>query len=239
MNFDITGMQNPIFQIIGNQNNDNGQGNMIDTQVMNQNMNTGQNNMMMDTAMMNYNINIGQGNMMNTFNMMTQINVNNQMPPINFETNQKNQSEQMVIWIDGKIENIENRIYINRLNKILQLKSFSSIEQGLNEFLKIRLKKVILILSHKMFIDFIPKFELEKNKICFCLNIIVFTQANKKSLVAEISNKNKDISSGYIFEKANIFDDISQIIDFIKRQKEEKNENMKIFEISDIKKNFF
>ena len=80
--------------------------------------------------MMNYNRHIGHGNLMNTFNMMTQINVNNQMPPINFETNQKNQSEQMVIWIDRKIDNNENKSYINRLNKIVQVKSFSSIEQG-------------------------------------------------------------------------------------------------------------
>ena len=236
MNFEETGLQNPIFQIIGNQKNDNGQMNMMDTQVINQNMNTDQNNMMMNAPMMNYNIHIGPGNMMNTFNMVTQINMNNQIPPINIGMREMNQQEQMVIWIDRKVDNNENKNYINRLNKISQLKGFSSIEQGLNEILNIKFKKVILILSHKMFNEFIPKFEIEKNKICCCLNIIVFTQANKKSLVTEISNKNKDISSGYIFDKTNIFDDVSQIIDFIKRQREGKNENMKIFEISDIKK---
>ena len=36
----------------------------------------------------------------------------------------------MVIWIDRKIDNNENKSYINRLNKIVQVKSFSSIEQG-------------------------------------------------------------------------------------------------------------
>ena len=64
----------------------------------------------------------------------------------------------------------------------------------------------------------------------------MFSQVNKKSWVTEICNNNKDISSGYVFNKTNIFDDISQIIDFIKRQREGKNENMKIFKISDIKK---
>ena len=59
-----------------------------------------------------------------------------------------------------------------------------------------------------MFNDFIPKFEIEKNKICCCSNIIVFTQANKKSFVTEICYKNKDISSGYIFDKTKIFDNI-------------------------------
>ena len=33
------------------------------------------------------------------------------------------------------------------------------------------------------------EFEIEKNKICCCSNIIVFTQANKKSLVTEICYK--------------------------------------------------
>jgi len=232
MNYEETGLQNPIFQIMANHNNDNEQGNM-----MNQNMNMDQNNMMMNAPTMNYNMFMGQGNIMNACNVVTQINVNNQIPPMNFGMEQMNQlSEQMVIWIDRKIDNSENKNYINRLNKISQLKSFSSIEQGFNEILNIRFKKVILILSHKMFKDFIPKFEIEKNKIFCCLNIIIFTQTNKKSLVTEICNKNKDISSGYIFDKANIFDDISQIIDFIQRQGEGKNENMKIFEINNIKK---
>ena len=43
--------------------------------------------------MMNYNRHIGHGNLMNTFNMMTQINVNNQIPPINSGERQINQSE--------------------------------------------------------------------------------------------------------------------------------------------------
>jgi hypothetical protein len=185
MSFEETGMQNPIFKIIENQNNDNGQVNMMDAQVINQNMNTGQNNMMMNAPTVNYNIHIGPGN------IVTQINMNDQIPRINNGMRQMNQTEQMVIWIDRKIDNNENKNYINRLNKISQLKGFNSIEQGLNEILNIKFKKVILILSHKMFIDFIPKFEIEKTKICCCLNIIVFTQANKKSLVTEICNKIK------------------------------------------------
>ena len=64
----------------------------------------------------------------------------------------------------------------------------------------------------------------------------MFSQVNKKSLVTEICNNNKDISSGYVFNKTNIFDDISQIIDFIKRQREGKNENMKIFQNKRYKK---
>ena len=64
----------------------------------------------------------------------------------------------------------------------------------------------------------------------------MFSQENKKSLVTEICNNNKDISSGYVFNKTNIFDDISQIIDFIKRQREGKNENMKFFQNKRYKK---
>ena len=64
----------------------------------------------------------------------------------------------------------------------------------------------------------------------------MFSQVNKKSLVTEICNNNKDISSGYVFNKTNIFDDISQIIDFIKSQREGKNENMKFFQNKRYKK---
>ena len=41
------------------------------------------------------------------------------------------------------------------------------------------------------------EFEIEKNKICCCSNIIVFTQANKKSLVTEICYKSKEISEDF------------------------------------------
>ena len=39
------------------------------------------------------------------------------------------------------------------------------------------------MLSSKMFEDFIPLFEKEKNKISCSLNIIVFTKKDKKLLI--------------------------------------------------------
>ena len=115
----------------------------------------------------------------------------------------------------------------------LTIKEFNSIQLGLEEIKKIQFERVILMLSKNMFKDFIQLFEKEKNKICCSLNVIVFTNKNKKLLVEEICNNNKEISSGYIFYKTNIFCKIKQVTDFINKEKEKQTMRFEHFEIVD------
>ena len=140
-------------------------------------------------------------------------------------TLQKSQKEDSLkfIWIDYNIDSKENIYYKNELKQNFTLIECKSIEQGLNQINEIKFERVILMLSQKMFNDFLPEFEKEKTKICCSLNIIVFSRRDKKRLVEEICNNNKDISSGYIFDKENIFNKFSQIKDFIQGEVKGKN----------------
>ena len=138
---------------------------------------------------------------------------------------QKSQKEDSLkfIWIDYNIDSKENINYKNELKQNFTLIECKSIEEGLNQINGIKFERVILMLSQKMFNDFLPEFEKEKTKICCSLNIIVFSRRDKKRLVEEICNNNKDISSGYIFDKENIFNKFSQIKDFIQGEIKGKN----------------
>ena len=123
-----------------------------------------------------------------------------------------------LIWIDYEVNNPENTIYQNKLRNILSFKSFKLINEGMEEIKKINFKRIMIMLSKRMFEEFITLFEREKKNICCSLNILVFT--NKKSEVEEICKNNRKILSGYLFNyKEYIFDDFNKVIEFIKKEK--------------------
>ena len=132
-----------------------------------------------------------------------------------------------LIWIDYNINNYENNKYKEQLKDIILIKGFKTIEDGLDEIKKIKFKKVFLILSKRMFSDFIIIFEKEKTKICCCLNVIIFTQKSKRAQIEKICNNNEKISSGYLFNKTNIFDNIEDIKEFIINTKNENKKHKK------------
>ena len=140
--------------------------------------------------------------------------------------NQIKNSDLKMIWIDYNIDNKENKEYSRLLNEDVSLIKCKTIEQGLNEIKKIKFERVILMLSKTTFDNFITSFEHEKNNICCSLNIIIFTQKIRKSLIEEICDNNKEISAGYIFDKVNIFDNFLQILNFIKKEKSEKKKGI-------------
>ena len=133
-----------------------------------------------------------------------------------------------LIWIDYNINNYENNKYKEQLKDIILIKGFKTIEDGLDEIKKIKFKKVFLILSKRMFSDFIIIFEKEKTKICCCLNVIIFTQKSKRAQIEKICNNNEKISSGYLFNKTNIFDNIEDIKEFIINTKNENKKHKKL-----------
>ena len=155
--------------------------------------------------------------------------------------NQDKTKDLKMIWIDYNIDNKENKEYSRLLKENVTLIKCKTIDQGLNEIKKIKFERVILMLSKTTFDNFITSFEHEKNEICCSLNIIIFTQKIRKSLIEEVCNNNKEISAGYIFDKVNIFDNFLQILDFIRK---EKNEKKKVFSphfeiINDFNKKYY
>ena len=117
----------------------------------------GSNNTINNSNNTNINNNTNTNNNSNTNNI--QINSNNNL------SNNNNEKKPIIIWIDYSIENKENSAYIEQLQNLGSFKGFNSIQSGINEILKIKFKRLILILSKRMFSDFIVLFEKEKNKI--------------------------------------------------------------------------
>ena len=145
------------------------------------------------------------------------INTNNSITSNNTNStkNTENNVDPDLIWIDYNINNEENTLYQQQLNKILSFKGFTTIIDGINEIKKIKFKKVMLMLTSRIFYDFIPLFETEKNQIFCCLNVIVFTKTEKIQEIEKFCEER--ISSGYLFDTTNIFDDFEKIKDFIKK----------------------
>ena len=79
-----------------------------------------------------------------------------------------------------------------------------------------------------MFSDFIIIFEKEKTKICCCLKLLFFKQISKRAQIEKICNNNEKISSGYLFNKTNIFDNIEDIKEFIINTKNENKKHKKL-----------
>ena len=130
----------------------------------------------------------------------------NNLNGLNPNENVEKYIEPKLIWIDKNVNEGENIFNQERLGKIISpIKVFNSLEDGLKEIKKIKLKKIILILTARMFDDFIKIFEEEKKNIFCCLNIIIFTREERIPKIEEICNKSKIISSGYLFNKTNIF----------------------------------
>ena len=112
-----------------------------------------------------------------------------------------------LFWIDKSVNKGENEKYQKELNdtKSYNLKVFESIEEGIKEKKKLSFEKIILIIRGIMFQDFLLSFKEEKKKISCSLDIIIFTSKKHKNLVEEICSNNKDISSGFLFNKKKIF----------------------------------
>ena len=158
----------------------------------------------------------------------------NNLNGLNPNENVEKYIEPKLIWIDKNVNEGENIFNQERLGKIISpIKVFNSLEDGLKEIKKIKLKKIILILTARMFDDFIKIFEEEKKNIFCCLNIIIFTREERIPKIEEICNKSKIISSGYLFNKTNIFFDIVKILDFIKKENEKRKTYTEQFETID------
>ena len=163
------------------------------------------------------------------------LNENNNIINISENNSSKNQDKKLpkLIWIDYNINGKENLKYKNDLKELVFLIECNLMEQGLEEIKKIKFERVILMLTKTMFINFINLFEKEKKEICCSLNIIVFTKKSSRLEVEEICKNNEQISSGYIFDKINIFHNIKQIKNFINQETKEKLYFSTHFEIID------
>ena len=83
-----------------------------------------------------------------------------------------------VIWIDANINSIENKLYFEELIKINKLKvtAFDNVEKAINEIKSIQFKETKVIVSGRLFNDFVNQLYENLSEINVIPKIIIFTR---------------------------------------------------------------
>ena len=110
-----------------------------------------------------------------------------------------------VIWIDKSIYNEENMDYSNQLKdeiKYLKINLYDNTDRAINYLKSIKYEKVIIIVSGRLYSEFVKAFKENINDMFLVPKIIVFT-SNKKKFIEKneeyLNNDNKFYTLGGIF----------------------------------------
>ena len=88
----------------------------------------------------------------------------------------------LLVWIDENVNNKENKKYQNYIKKELKynILTFKSVNEAIDELLKLEFNKIYIISSGKSYIKYIELFKENLNKFMICPQTIIFTR-NKKT----------------------------------------------------------
>ena len=142
------------------------------------------------------------------------------------EANKYN-NETIYVWIDPDINNKQNKKYYDYLKnaKNIDLKKYDKIDECFNDIIKtkdIKYKEIIIIISGKLFYDFIRRFRDYIKNVHFSPTIIIFT--NKKELLISQLKMNDMYYNNDLFDPRLIFTNVSDILDFINNKIIEEND---------------
>ena len=96
-----------------------------------------------------------------------------------------------IIWIDTNIENEENTMYLKELELFgnFRINCFKFVEPAIEKIKKINFELTFIIVSGKLYKDFIEKFKNNLNDIYVIPRIIIFTSNKEK-----FEENNKEIN---------------------------------------------
>ena len=141
-----------------------------------------------------------------------------------------------IIWIDENIDNEENIQYRKELESIGLLinKLFKGIDEAINHMKSIKFQETIVIISDRLYSEFVEKFKENIKDMCVAPKIIVFTK-NKDNFKNNKEYKN-NISLFYKFGGIAItLDEIKKFIknEIISQEMEKSDEIQLTFEYID------
>ena len=89
-----------------------------------------------------------------------------------------------VIWIDPNVDNEENRGYLEELQiyNYFKIKCFKNIDEAIDIIKKIEFEETYIIISGRLYIKFIEKFQENLKDIYIIPKIIIFT-GNKEKFI--------------------------------------------------------
>ena len=128
-----------------------------------------------------------------------------------------------IIWIDQKIENKENTDYSKELESLKLLKhKFKNVEDAFEYIKEIKFKEVKIIISGRLYKEFVKSFKNNINEMYCAPKIIVFTM-NKDSFLDYNEDFDDEQNKFYTFGGiATKFDEVKM---FLQNKKEPEKKN--------------
>ena len=126
-----------------------------------------------------------------------------------------------IIWLDPNVDSDENKEYFNELNKLgnYKISRIKTISQTINKLNEILFEETIIIVSGKLYNEFIVEFKNNINNICFIPNIIIFT-ANQKEFLDSINPK---FINDSFYNSGGVVVDFGKVIQFVKNPRKKNN----------------
>ena len=133
----------------------------------------------------------------------------------------------IIIWIDREIYNEENQGYVKDLEQLgyKKLRLFEKIGEALDYMKSIQFEETKIIVSGRLFNEFINIFKANILDICFMPKIIVFT-GNKKRFLSYNQDYLKIENKFYTY--GGIATIIDEIKDFLNKENNNINKNLLI-----------
>ena len=147
----------------------------------------------------------------------------------------------IVIWIDPYINSEENKKYAQELKSINSLSNglFQNVDEAIDYMKTIEFKETKVILSGRLYSEFVSKFKQNINDMCIAPKIIVFTSNIDKFLEYNKQYKNND---NKFYNLGGIATKFSKIKEFlmtdIKNIVEDTIENLRINEQEEVQLTF-
>ena len=129
-----------------------------------------------------------------------------------------NEDLENIIWIDKKIDNYENKGYIEKLEKEKLLKNkFKNVDEAIEYIKRIKFKEVKIIISGSLYKEFVESFTKNITKMYCSPKIIVFTTSEDKFL-----DYNKDYydNNNKFYTFGGIATSFNEVKNFLQKKKE-------------------
>jgi len=123
----------------------------------------------------------------------------------------------IIIWLDKEIYNEENQEYVKEIEKLeyKKLRLFEKVSEAIDYMKSIQFEETKIIISGRLFSEFINTFKANILDICFIPKIIIFT-GNKQRFLGYNEDYEKIENKFYTF--GGIATIIDEIIDFLNKK---------------------
>ena len=121
------------------------------------------------------------------------------------------------IWIDPEIYNEENMKYVKYLEEqySLKFKLFLTANEAIDYIKEIEFEETKIIISGKLYLEFINSFKINITAICVVPKIIIFTSSEKRFL--EYNKEYKNIDNKF-YNIGGIATIIEEVETFLKKE---------------------